>query len=210
MKTSTIVIIAVSVIIMVIVIGGIIWWMTSKSASTSTSDAAAEATKQIAVEKPATPGSVAGVIKFLGVPNKCMSVSGGIQGKGANGTPITLWDCPNYASDDPNLKFIMQGNQIVWINDGKIPNKCVSVSGGIQRKGASGTPMTLWDCPNNTSTDPNLQFKMNGKQIVWTGVPNKCVSVSGGVQRNGKNGTSFTIWDCPSETSSDPNLQFGW
>lgn len=147
------------------------------------------------------------------IGGKCMSVSDGIQNNGRNGSALTLWDCPNYSSTDPNLQFQLIGNQVVWTNNGTIPNKCISVAGGIQNGGQDNTPITLWDCPNNSSTDPNLQFKLVGNQLVWTNngtVPNKCVSVANGIQNGGQNNTPLKIWDCPNNSSSDPNLQFSF
>ena len=163
---------------------------------------------------PLTPANKPGVINWLNnstIPNKCMSVSSGVQNSGKNGTEIALWDCANNTSTDPNLQFQKIGNQIVWTNNDTIPNKCVSVANGIQSGGKNNTGITLWDCPANGTTDPNMEFKINGNQLVWLNngsIPGKCIGVSNGMQNKGANGTEFILWDCANNTSTDPNLQF--
>jgi hypothetical protein len=144
--------------------------------------------------------------------NKCIGVLNGIKNGGSNGTPIIASDCPDLSSPSlPNFYFKNIKNQLVWSNNGSIPNKCISVSGGFQNGGSVNTPFVIWDCPNNTSTDPNLQFKFYGNQIVWLNngnFPFKCMSISNGIQNGGKNESDVKLWDCQDNTSNDPNLQF--
>ena len=106
------------------------------------------------------------------MPGMCLAVNGGMDTNGVDnlgklnkkGDPfLNLVNCD---SSDPNQKFILDNNQLSWINDGTIQNQCISIPNGVQNL-QTNLPTGLWPCNFNgvVSNNPNLSFKFNKPKL---------------------------------------------
>lgn len=94
-------------------------------------------------------GRMTGRIHWAKHPDKCLDVSAGNTGNGAN---LQIWTCTSI-HEHPNMRFTLPQTQgpIKWSTH---PNKCIDVSRG---RTVTGTNIQMWDCANG-GQHPNMMF----------------------------------------------------